>query len=174
MPDSAPLPSAKLMPKVEELRVTTGSFPASRKAHMRGRLHPEISVAPGIKTHEIIRDVETRFKSHGSLYKVSPLAEGTQALLMGTIPGQASEPVAWVNRRGPARVFYTSLGHPDEVTVALRCRIGITRKGGDHALLVVADLPCSCGLLLRLRVGEMDEIAAHQPARRATVTGAGR
>jgi phosphomethylpyrimidine synthase len=45
MPDSAPLSSAKLMPKVEELRVTTGPFPASRKVHARGGLHPEISVA---------------------------------------------------------------------------------------------------------------------------------
>jgi phosphomethylpyrimidine synthase len=45
MPDSAPLPSAKLMPKVEELRVTTGGFPASRKVRVEGRLHPEIAVA---------------------------------------------------------------------------------------------------------------------------------
>jgi phosphomethylpyrimidine synthase len=45
MPDSAPLSSAKLMPKVEEVRVTTGPFPASRKVHARGGLHPEISVA---------------------------------------------------------------------------------------------------------------------------------
>ena len=45
MPDSAPLSPAKLMPKVEELRVTTGSFPASRKVQARGALHPEISVA---------------------------------------------------------------------------------------------------------------------------------
>ncbi len=45
MPDSAPLPSAKLMPKIEELRVTTGSFPSSRKVHVTGCLHPEISVA---------------------------------------------------------------------------------------------------------------------------------
>jgi phosphomethylpyrimidine synthase len=45
MPDSAPLSPAKLMPKVEELRVTTGPFPASRKVHVPGRVHPEISVA---------------------------------------------------------------------------------------------------------------------------------
>ncbi len=45
MPDSAPLSSAKLMPKVEELRVTTGPFPASRKVHVPGRLHRGISVA---------------------------------------------------------------------------------------------------------------------------------
>ncbi len=45
MPDSAPLSSAKLMPKVEELQVTTGSFPASRKVYVPGRFHREISVA---------------------------------------------------------------------------------------------------------------------------------
>jgi phosphomethylpyrimidine synthase len=45
MPDSASLSSAKLMPKVEELQVTTGSFPASRKVHVPGRFHREISVA---------------------------------------------------------------------------------------------------------------------------------
>src|SRR5690348_8227309 len=45
MPDSAPLSAAKLMPKVEELRVTTGPFPASRKVHGRGKLYPEIWVA---------------------------------------------------------------------------------------------------------------------------------
>jgi len=44
MPDSAPLSPAKLMPKIEELRVTTGPFPSSRKVHVPGRLHPEISV----------------------------------------------------------------------------------------------------------------------------------
>ena len=45
MPDSAPLSSAKLMPKVEELQVTTGSFPASRKVYVPGRFHQEVSVA---------------------------------------------------------------------------------------------------------------------------------
>jgi phosphomethylpyrimidine synthase len=45
MPDSAPLSSAKLTPKVEELRVTTGPFPASRKVQTRGMRHPEIAVA---------------------------------------------------------------------------------------------------------------------------------
>ncbi len=45
MPNSAPLSSAKLTPKVEELRVTTGPFPASRKVQTRGMRHPEIAVA---------------------------------------------------------------------------------------------------------------------------------
>ncbi|MGH7047960.1 MAG: phosphomethylpyrimidine synthase ThiC [Stellaceae bacterium] len=45
MPDSAPLSSAKPMPKVEELRVTTGPFPASRKIHVPGRTHAGVRVA---------------------------------------------------------------------------------------------------------------------------------
>src|ERR1700752_3056083 len=45
MPDSAPLSPARLTPNVEELRVTTGPFPSSRKIHVPGRLHTEISVA---------------------------------------------------------------------------------------------------------------------------------
>src|SRR5439155_776415 len=45
MPDSAPLSSAKLAPRIEELRVTSGPFPASRKISAPGRLHPEISLA---------------------------------------------------------------------------------------------------------------------------------
>ena len=45
MPDSAPLSPATLIPKVEELRVTTGPFPASRKIHFPGRRHPELRVA---------------------------------------------------------------------------------------------------------------------------------
>jgi phosphomethylpyrimidine synthase len=45
MPDSSPLAAAKLVPKVEELRVTTGPFPASRKVHVPGRMHSGISVA---------------------------------------------------------------------------------------------------------------------------------
>ena len=82
--------------------------------HHANEVHPEIIVAPGLKTHAIIAGMETPFNSHGSLYKVAPLAAGTQALLMGRIPGQPAEPVAWVNLRGPSRVFYTSLGHPGD------------------------------------------------------------
>jgi phosphomethylpyrimidine synthase len=43
MPDSAPLP--KSATKVEELRVTTGAFPASRKIHVAGQRHADIAVA---------------------------------------------------------------------------------------------------------------------------------
>jgi nicotinamidase-related amidase/type 1 glutamine amidotransferase len=75
---------------------------------------PEITQVPGNPPRPIVRDVVTPFVSQGSLYKVSPLASGTQPLLMGTIAGHPPEPVAWVNSRGGARIFFTSLGHPSD------------------------------------------------------------
>jgi type 1 glutamine amidotransferase len=82
--------------------------------HYPGDLHPVIAPAPGNNAHPILRAVETPFTSNGSLYKTSPLAAGVQALLLGTIPGHPAEPAAWVNGSGSSRVFYTSLGHPDD------------------------------------------------------------
>ena len=38
-------------------------------------------------------------------------------LLMGTIPGHPPEPVAWINHKGNARIFYTSLGHPGDFDI---------------------------------------------------------
>jgi type 1 glutamine amidotransferase/nicotinamidase-related amidase len=64
--------------------------------------------------HLILTGVRTPITGHGSLYKVSPLARTTTALLSGSIPGQPAEPVAWTNEAGRSRVFYTSLGAPDD------------------------------------------------------------
>jgi type 1 glutamine amidotransferase len=51
----------------------------------------------------------------GTLYKVRPLARSATPLLIGTIPGEAPEPVAWTNlTTSGGRVFYTSLGHADD------------------------------------------------------------
>jgi len=76
-----------------------------------------VTAATGAAGHPILAGVETAtFHSPGSLYRVSPLAPSATVLLIGSIPGEAAEPVAWVNTYGPkhARVFYTSLGHPDD------------------------------------------------------------
>jgi putative membrane-bound dehydrogenase-like protein len=85
--------------------------------HHATDLHPEIALAPADKAHVIVRDIDTPFVSQGSLYKVGPLAAGTRVLLVGSVPGQPPEPVAWVNMSNHARVFYTSLGHPSDFEV---------------------------------------------------------
>jgi nicotinamidase-related amidase/type 1 glutamine amidotransferase len=77
----------------------------------------EISLAPHAAEHAILRGVDAAsLVGNGSLYKVMPLAQGTTPLLIGAIPGQDPEPVAWTNHAGPkrARVFFTSLGHIDD------------------------------------------------------------
>ncbi|MBL8799614.1 MAG: ThuA domain-containing protein, partial [Planctomycetia bacterium] len=49
------------------------------------------------------------------LYKSAPLNDKATPLLIGKVEGQAEEPVAWTyTHSGGGRVFYTSLGHPEE------------------------------------------------------------
>ncbi len=81
---------------------------------------PKCTVTPaaGADSHPILAGVKLPFISDGSLYKVSPLAASTTPLLIGTIPDQAPEPVAWTNHYGKSRVFFTSLGYPDDFKIA--------------------------------------------------------
>jgi hypothetical protein len=62
------------------------------------------------KPHAVLAGIKTPFESQGSLYKTSPLADSATPLLIGSIPHQKAEPVAWLNTAGKAKVFYTSLG----------------------------------------------------------------
>jgi nicotinamidase-related amidase/type 1 glutamine amidotransferase len=76
-----------------------------------------ISAAEEAKDHPILRGVAVEtLIGNGSLYKVQPIAQTATPLLFGAIPNQEPEPVAWTNRAAPneARVFYTSLGHPQD------------------------------------------------------------
>ena len=76
-----------------------------------------VAFAPRAGKHPILQGISVeRLTGAGSLYKVNPLESGTTPLLMGTIPGAPPEPVAWTHTYGSkqARIFYTSLGHPDD------------------------------------------------------------
>ena len=48
------------------------------------------------------------------MYQVSPIAKTATAIVLGTIEGKPTEPVAWTHKFGKSRVFYTSLGHVDD------------------------------------------------------------
>src|SRR5262245_49969719 len=80
--------------------------------HHGNRLVATAKKRPEAANHPILKDVSAEFVTGGSLYKTSPLAAGTTALLIGSVPGQAPEPMAWTYAYKGARVFYTSLGHP--------------------------------------------------------------
>lgn len=80
--------------------------------HGKGPLATITAVKPA---HPILRGLTLPFTSESSLYKSSPLRAGAEALLMGTIPGQKPEPVAWTFiRRDGGRTFHTSLGGPSD------------------------------------------------------------
>lgn len=71
-----------------------------------------LEFAPAAADHPILSGISLeKLVGNGSLYKVSPLAKNTTPLLVGSIPGQPSEPVAWTHTPGTLRAFYTSLGH---------------------------------------------------------------
>lgn len=74
-----------------------------------------ITLAPEADRHPILRGISAaKLAGSRSLYKTGPLEKSTVPLLIGTIPGQAPEPVAWTNSYGPkrSRIFYTSMGDP--------------------------------------------------------------
>jgi type 1 glutamine amidotransferase/nicotinamidase-related amidase len=75
-----------------------------------------VSVAKGAGDHPILAGVNVdELIGNGSLYKVSPLTKTTNTLLFGEIDGAPAEPIAWTNApKTGGRVFYTSLGHPED------------------------------------------------------------
>lgn len=85
--------------------------------HHGGKDKTVCTVAPGVEKHDILKGITvTELIGNGTLYKTSPLVSTAGPLLIGTIPDQPSEPVAWTHRHGSrqAKVFYTSLGHIDD------------------------------------------------------------
>lgn len=76
-----------------------------------------VQVVEGAQDHPIARGLKPTPQVVPSwLYKTSPLATGAEVLLTGWVEGrEPAEPVAWTYRPATGnRVFYTSLGHPDE------------------------------------------------------------
>jgi len=62
--------------------------------------------------HPVLAGFAT-YASEGSLYGNTGVADDATVLLEGSIPGH-SEPIAWTRKQNGGRVFYTSLGHPDD------------------------------------------------------------
>jgi nicotinamidase-related amidase/type 1 glutamine amidotransferase len=96
------------------------------RANYQGHYHSKdaentiVFVSDDAKSNPILNGVptgETRTRSW--LYKMTPLADDATLLMSGKTPdGKATEPVTWTaTTSGGGRVFYTSLGHPDEYSV---------------------------------------------------------
>jgi putative membrane-bound dehydrogenase-like protein len=72
----------------------------------------QVAVVDRARGHPILAGVEP-FQSAGSLYKNTGLAADAEVLLTGSIPGH-TEPIAWTRIHNGGRIFYTSLGHPQD------------------------------------------------------------
>jgi type 1 glutamine amidotransferase len=82
------------------------------KGHYGNDLATEVSIVDAAKNHPLLAGVKP-FRSAGSLYKNQGLSGDAEVLLTGAIP-QHTEPIAWTRDYKGARIFYTSLGHPQD------------------------------------------------------------
>lgn len=81
-------------------------------------LGTDVSIAPGATNHPILKDFNpTQFHSTGNLYKVSPLTDKQATVLLNGKAGNETQPVAWVRNAGKSKVFYTTLGYPDDFLI---------------------------------------------------------
>lgn len=83
----------------------------------------DVKVIPEATGHPILQGVASQFHCRSWLYHVLPLPGSVRPLLMGTAAGESNRPervanpVAWIRTYKGGRVFYTSLGHPEDFQV---------------------------------------------------------
>jgi len=74
----------------------------------------KVEISPEAKGHPLLEGIGP-MQSTASLYKTAPLAPDCQLLMTGSTPeSKGWEPVAWTRLFKGARVFYTSLGAPQD------------------------------------------------------------
>ncbi len=72
----------------------------------------EVNIADDHRDHILLNDVEP-FISRCPLCKHGAIAADAKVLLTGTSYGRV-EPVVWAREHNGGRIFYSSLGHPDD------------------------------------------------------------
>jgi uncharacterized protein len=87
--------------------------------HHGAKSTTEVTIAPGRENHPILKGVDTSFHQRSWLYVVLPLVGDCQPLLIGRAvnpqtPDAGPQPVAWTKTHNGARVFFTTLGHPED------------------------------------------------------------
>lgn len=80
-----------------------------------------VSVLEAAKHHPILSGVDKEFRARSWLYNVLPLSKPCEPLLWGRpiAPECAPQenPVAWTTRHNQGRVFFTTLGHPEDFEI---------------------------------------------------------
>lgn len=85
----------------------------------------DVWVTPAAEDHPIVRSIAPKdFHSTSWLYQLNPLADSTTLLMKGCwSEDHPEEPVAFTNIYQGGRVFYTSLGHPDDFRDKSFCKL---------------------------------------------------
>jgi len=102
----------------------TDLFGTPWRNHYGAGSRTKVTTAPGAAAHPILDGVESSFDVRSWLYQVLPLPETCKPLLMGEVVDFVDDgggppvpnPVAWTNTHNEGRVFYTSMGHPEDFT----------------------------------------------------------
>lgn len=91
--------------------------------HHGSQSSTDVSIHAGSASHAILRGVGP-FRARSWLYHVAPLNGEAEVLLDGTTINSnkttkfaefpATQPVAWTRKYKSSRVFFTTLGHPDD------------------------------------------------------------
>lgn len=81
----------------------------------------DVSIIPPAKKHPILEGVDANFRMRSWLYHVTPLAKPCEQLLWGKpVDPECTpqeNPVAWTTANNGGRVFFTTLGHPEDFGV---------------------------------------------------------
>jgi len=82
------------------------------KGHYKSGLLTKVEIVEGVSDHPVLKGVQP-FETPSKLYKNPHIADDTKLLLTGSIP-EHTEPLAWTRAHNSGRVFYTSLGGPED------------------------------------------------------------
>lgn len=74
----------------------------------------DVTTVPEEANHPILRNISiNKWHSKGGIYHVELLDKKATVLLKGEVNGK-TEPIAWTRRTGKNKVFYISMGYPDD------------------------------------------------------------
>ena len=113
-----PSPGGVLWPEFDG-EILGGNYSGHHDSKSAGAPVTRVEVAKEALGHPILKGVpRDAYATSCSLYKVTPLSTNATVLMLGEIEGHEAQPVAWTNvGKYGNRVFYTSLGHPDDFEI---------------------------------------------------------
>ena len=92
------------------------------RTHYGGSYGTTVQQVPDMADHPVLNGVNSAFRVRSWLYHVLPLTEECEPVLIGSTEdpekdSSTDNPVAWLSSHNGARVFYTSMGHPEDFEI---------------------------------------------------------